>query len=805
MKLSYRYLKSVVPWDIDLETIQEGFKILGLEVEDLQKRDRVRGSVFGKITEIRQATEKLHIAKIEIAPGKTIEVVINSDRVKPGQIYPVAIHGTRIGDVTVEPRNIRGFASEGAILSAQDFGVDPEILPQAEREGPWQMPDDTPLFTDPAESLWLSDSILDIKITPNHPEWLSLRGLLHEVAAILWRKTGKIHEVPSLETSKNISAENTCLEFRVDIEDYEDCQRYIGMLANVSVAPSGFETRRKLLASGTRPINNVVDASNLSMYEDGQPTHAFDADKIKSGVVRVARTKAPMKFKTLDDKERDLPVGTLMIWDGEKPVGIAGIMGGQDSEVTSATKRIFLESANFNPLLIAKSSSILGIRSEASTRFEKGADVEVAEDTAWKVISMIGTSGCAPVESYNKKERRQVQVRVKRMKKILGFDLDSEKIKEGLGTLGIDIKVGDPLLATIPGFRDNDLRDEIDLIEEAIRVIGYDTIPTTFPIIEEKIVTETPIFLLERRLKKILSGMGLYECVSKPMTCEDELKLMKLETLVPNAPKVLNPMTTDSTIMRPVCELGVLAASSYNARQGNSTMALFEVGSQFGPECRRLVMIMTGKRPSGWDSQLKAKETEGKKDNIENYDFFDLKGSLEALFDLLCVCGVSYRPLNKPHPHLHQYRQAEIAISGNPIGYIGQLDPEVNERLQVATPITIANINIENLLPHVPEVIVAKPVPRFPMVLRDIAVLAPETVPCSQIESTIKDHAGNNLSSIRLFDQFVGGFAREGKRSLAFSLSFYDPEGTLLGSQIDAIIEKIDLALEKIGASVRKA
>ncbi|MBP7732284.1 MAG: phenylalanine--tRNA ligase subunit beta [Caldisericia bacterium] len=788
MRISKRYIESIINWGLSFDQISEGFKILGIEVEAVYTRDRVKGAVIARIESLEKATEKLSLATVSIAKDKTVKVITNSKTVKPGDIVNVCLPGGKVGDKDVVKATIQGFESEGVMLSINDFGLDPEIMPSNEREGVWILPGDSPFFTDPTDSLWLSDTILELKITPNHPEWLSVRGLLREIALTAWRLNGKIVDVPTLEL--NVEYKDGNCPIKLEIENPEDCPRYVGVYAEVSVRPSSFDMRKKLLAAGLRPVNNVVDATNLAMYEDGIPTHAFDADKIKSGIVRVARTKTQTTFETLDGQKRDLPVGTLMICDGDKPVGIAGIMGGAESEVSDSTTKIFLESAYFNPLLIAKTSMMLDLRSEASSRFEKGADWEWSQKTAGKVMNLAGLKPQKPVEAFAKIERRVVEVRTSRMKQILGFDLPQKKIKEGLEILGLKVTDGDPFKVEIPGNRHTDLKKEIDIIEEAVRAVGYDTIPTTFPVITERTMRETDLFVTERTVKRILSGIGLMECVSKMLTSPEELELLGMKDWIDKAPKILNPMTTDSTLMRPLAETGLVNICAYNIRQRNMDLGLFEVGSQYGPEVRKLTILLTGKRVTGWTGSAE-------------YDFFDLKGIIESLLDEMLIGDVCYESSNISY--LHPYRQAKLTVGSTELGYFGQLHPEISTKLDVPTPVFIASVDLDTLTKMRPANIEAKPTPVYPMVLRDIAILAPSSMSNAELEKAIKDSGGKYLTKVSLFDQYVGDFAKENKRSMAYSLTFYNDQGSLAGAQVDEAVTNIAKALESRGANLRSS
>lgn len=803
MIISLNYLRSLIPGLPSEEAIEEGFKIMGLEVEETIKRNRVHGARIVKVEKVDLVSDKLRIAFLDDGKGNTKKIVTNSDKVQADSVVAVALPGARIGDVTVEERSIRGANSEGVILSAADFGVDTEILPQSEREGAWILPDDSPVNTDPADSMWLNDTIFNIKVTPNHPEWLSIKGLLREIAVIIWRDTGKAIEVPSLSLTPKNASGKTNANFKLQIDNLEDCPWYVGVEANVEVKPSGFEMRKRLLAAGLRPINNVVDASNLAMYEDGQPTHAFDADKLTSAIVKVARTMAPMKFTTLDGAERELPVGAMMIWGGDKPIAIAGIMGGTDTEVSALTKRIFLESAFFNPMTVAKTSSKLGLRTEASARFEKGVSTEQAMETAGKVMGLIGANPLQPIEVKADIKRRTIELRPERIRRILGFDIDLKKGLKGLEILGIKCIDGNPIKCEIPGPRDNDLKAEIDLIEEIIRVIGYDTIPTTFPSIVEKNFRDEPGFAFERRIKRITTGLGFMECVTRAMTNPEQMKSYMLDSMLEKAPKLLNPMTSDCTHMRPAAEIGVIEVASYNLRQRFLDLNLFEICSQFGPETRSLTIVMTGKKPNSWDNKIIKKEPHNKQIESSAIDFYDMKGAIETLLVSLSASLPQFK--ESKLPHLHPFRQAVVLLDDKPVGYFGQMHPDAAKNIDAPNPVFVANLSIPDLLFFAPEVVKNAKYSKFPAVLRDIAVLCKDDQMYHKIFEVIRQNGGENLTGIELFDQYVGEFAQHNKKSLAFSLSFSDKEGTLVGEDIDKVIAEIEKALENIGASIRKA
>ncbi len=790
--ISLNLLRSYTGWDLTDKEIIDGFIRLGIEVEEVTHRDNIEGTRIGIIREITPITEKLNLTKTEVGEGDVREIVTNSKTVKVGDKVIAALPGGRVGDLQVGERKLQGTMSYGVFLGAKETGVPLEILPAEERDGVWILPKDAPEFTDPAESLWLKDIILDASLTPNHPEWQGLEGLIRELAIVLWWKTGEIPEVPKFEAPKLTFTGKTSDKMAIEIDDKDGCIKYTGIYAQIdSVKPSGFDARKKLLASFMRPINNVVDASNLMMYFTNQPTHAFDADKIKSHKIKVSSTKSETEFVTLDKVTHKLPKDTLMICDDEIPIGIAGIMGGLDSEVSNDTKNILLESACFSNTKIAQTVSLTGIRTDASSRFDKGADPETTERTAYLVLEMIGGTPSEPLTIGNDVERNKLTLRSSRMQKILGYLPKIDDVKKGFSLLGLNCTGDNDLGIDIPGFRRVDLSAEIDLIEEAVRVTGYDNVPATLPLIKLNMMHEKPEFDFERRLRRITAGIGFNECVTLTFTNEDELKKFQLESKLDLAPKISNPMTADATMLRPTGEIGLINTAAGNIRQGNHDLKLFEIGSQFGPETRTLMILLHGKNGTFWDKES------------NTYDFFDMKGIIHTLLSQLSISNFIAIESND-NPHLHPERQAKITADKETIGYFGELHPDISDTFDFPDKVQIANIDIPRLMNVLPEKIKFVQTPKFPPVYRDISMLCPESISSSEIEKRIMESCDEKLSSVRLFDLFVSDENKEkGIKSLAYSLVFVDKSGTIKGEEIDSQIEKVILNLKEIGAIVR--
>lgn len=789
--ISLNLIRSIVPWVLTDNEIIDGFIALGVEIEDVVNRNEIEGARIGIIRDMKPATKNLQLTKTEVEDGKIVDVITNSKTVKVGDKVIVVPPGGRVGNINVTDRTIQGITSQGVFLSSKDCGINPELLPTDEREGVWILPQDAPEFTDPNVSMWLKDTLLEESITPNHPEWQGLEGLIRELAIVQWWKAGVVPEVPRFNMP-NIEYDGTTEgQINIVIEDKSDCPRYTGVIANIDkVKPSGFKIRKYLLASNIRPVNNVVDVTNLTMYYTNQPTHAFDLDKITSNTIKVANTKSQGKFTTLDDTIHDLPVGTLMICDGDKPIAIAGVMGGKDSEIDESTKRIFLESACFSNKSIARTASVTGIRTDASSRFDKGSDIETTERTALMVMDFLGVPCAKPFTVGTNFKRSILTLRSSRMKKVLGYSLDLEKVQTGFSILGIKCNGDENMSVEIPGCRSVDLSTEIDLIEEAVRVTGYDNVPATLPKIKLTMMDEQPEFSYEQRLKRVSAGIGFNECKTLTFTSERELRIHLLDTMIDHSPKIANPMTTDSTMMRPLAELGLISVAVRNLKQGNENIGLFEVGSQFEPERRRLSLLLTGCVDRFWDS------------NGRNADFFDMKGRTFEILRQLNIRDFLFKLSS--YPHLHPYRQVDIFSGRTKIGYLGELHPDVHSNLDLSARIQVANLDINSLRMATPEIIKSKPVPTYPSVLRDISLLSPISVECEQIEMIINDSCDYKLSDIRLFDVFTSKeYTDKGKRSLAFSLVFNDPEGTLRGSDIDSQIEVLSINLEKIGVQLR--
>ncbi len=789
--ISLNLLRSMVPWKLTNQEIIDGFIRLGIEVEEVTNRNNIEGTRIGIIREISPVTEKLNLTKTEVEKGRILDIVTNSKTVKVGDKIIAASPGGRIGDLKVTERKLQGTLSQGVFLGAKECGIPLELLPADERDGVWILPEDAPEFTDPAESLWLKDTILDESITPNHPEWQGLEGIIRELGIVWWWKSGEAPKIPRLETPKIPFVGDSSESMKLEIDTESGCQIYTGVFADIpQVKPSGFEMRKKLLASNIRAINNIVDATNLAMYFTNQPTHAFDADKLKTRVIKVSQTTSKTKFKTLDEVEHDLPVGTLMIRDGDKPVAIAGIMGGLDTEVDTNTKRIFLESACFDYMQIAETVSKTGIRTDASARFDKGSDFETTERTAMIVMDFLGINCAKPMTVGRDTKRSKVALRSTRMKQILGYLPKIDQVKTGFSLLGLNCEGDADITVEIPGYRMVDISAEIDLIEEAVRVTGYDQVPSTLPSVKLSMMNELPEFGFERRLRRIVAGSGLNECVTMTFTCEKELTKMNLLTKLDDAPKISNPMTADATMLRPISEIGLILTAARNIRQGNNDLKLFEIGSQFGPETRRLSLLLFGSSGISWDRETK------------KYDFYDIKGLIQSILNQLNVA--KYKIEASAHPNLHPYRQVNITIDGNIVGYFGELHPDVCDEYDIPGRVQVGNIDIEKLRKSVPSIVEVKPIPKYPAILRDISILSPNSITCSEIEEIISKSCDERLSKINLFDQFISDEFREKNiRSLAFSLIFSDLSGTMKGEEIDKQIETITKNLEQIGAKVR--
>jgi phenylalanyl-tRNA synthetase beta chain len=812
MNVSYNWLKEYVDFDLTPHELARELTLLGVKIETTRKVNAgAEGLVIGRVSGILRhpAAARLRVATVEIGGGRTLTIVTGADNVDATNVVPVAPPGSRLpGGRLLETAQVRGQLSEGMLCSLTEMLTGSG---HAEGEGVLILPDDAPVGEDAATYLGLNDHVLELDLTPNYASHcLSMLGVAREVAAL----TGGEARLPAvpLRIGRPSAPEIAGLT-SVEIADVERCPRYAAMmLTGVRVGPSPLWLQMRLLVLGIRPHNNVVDVTNLVMLETGQPLHAFDYDRLAGYRIIVRRAREGERLVTLDGKDRALAPDTLVIADAEKPVGIAGVMGGQNTEVSGSTRTIVLESAFFAGLGIRRIAARLALHTDASARFSKGLD---PNGNAWacrRAIALMEAIGAGtPVEGIINAGRpefppRTAGLRLSRLNSLLGTRLTMEQVSGYLGRLGLEVRQVDQglLEVTIPPRRP-DLDEEIDLVEEVARLHGYNRIPVTLPKGKVTAARRNREERLTLAIKSLLAGAGYHEALTYSWNHPDALSRLGFGADAPERRQIaiMNPMAEDQRLLRTTLLPGMVAAVGYNVARRVKDVRLFEIARVFIPkalpltelpdEPLRLGIAAVGEtRPKAWGSAA------------EVADFFALSGVVAAVLRAMGLDG--WRLEAASHPSLHPGRSARVVLAdGEDAGYLGEMHPVVAERHGLTDRTFVAELDFGALLARSRPQVRFEPVPRHPSSSRDLAFVVGKDVPQDRLASTMRTAGGELLADLRLFDLYEGAPAvRAGYRSLAYTLVYRAPDRTLTEDEVSAAHDRVRQAVAReYGAELR--
>ena len=793
MKAPINWLKQYVDIDAPAAELAHRLTMAGVEVSAIETVGGWDNIAVGEVVnkEPHPQADRLKLVTVETGSGRQT-VVCGAPNVSIGQKVAFARLGAELIDpdsgerVKLKKAKIRGVTSEGMICSERELGISERhegimVLPPSATTG-------TPLND------YLGDTILDLEITPNRADLLSVIGIAREVAAL----TGKAMKLP--DTKYDEAGESIEKKASVEIRDPDLCPRYCAsVITDVKIRPSPSWLEQRLIASGMRPINNIVDVTNYVMLEYGQPLHSFDYDKIADRKITVRRAKNET-MSTLDGEPRQLSNNMLVIADSTGAVAVAGIMGGAASEVTETTTSILLESANFNPTSIRRTSSAFKLRSEASLRFEKGLSPELpmaALKRATQLIAELSGGKVAKgiIDVYpGKSETRAIKLTASKVARVLGMNITIDRVMAVLKSLGFQCEQQGPdlLLVTVPYWR-MDVALAEDLTEEIARIIGYDEIPTTLPSGTLPAHKPDQGRMLRETIRDILAGCGMQEAITYSLTSQDLLKKVADQA---NSLKVANPITVEQEHLRTTLRPGLLQTLANNERYGEESISLFEVGKIYLPkdndlpyEKDMLAGVLCGTR-SGlfW---------KGESDRL---DFFDAKGIVETLLDRLGVVA-SFEPAEDKL--LIPGRCATIQVSGTSIGVVGEVHPRFTERFNIKSPsVCLFEIDLEKLLLATFAPRKYRTLSKFPATTRDIALVVNADVPSKGIRDIIE---GSPLVvKVTLFDVYTGQQIQRGKKSLAFRIAYQSPERTLTDEEVDKAQQQIIERLAKqFGATLR--
>jgi len=781
MLVSYLWLKELVDFDLTPESLAVALTDLGLETSIADdRRGWYENVVTGRVVETatHPNADKLKLCKVHAGSG-TKSIVCGAVNVAEGQAVAVALVGAKLpGGVTIERRKVRGELSEGMMVS------EAELMLSGDHDGILTLDDNPPPGEKFGERYEVCDTILEVDLTPNRGDCLSMIGIARETAAV----TGSRLNMPDASFNED-GSDNSSNHIKVEIKAPDLCPRYSGrMIVGLSPGPSPFWMRRRLSSVGLRSINNLVDVTNYVLIETGHPLHAFDHSMISGSRIIVRRAKAGERFVTLDSRTHTLDNDNLVIADAAKPVALAGVMGGENSEVTGSTTDVMLEAAFFDPASIRRTSKGLGIKSESSFRFERGTDVEgmiYAQDRATKLMAELGGGRALKgrVDAYPAPvERKKISLRYKRADKILGVDTPPDRAKEILARLGMNIADQDDLSVTVmaPQFR-FDIEREIDLVEEIARFVGYNNVVSAIPEVPANTSGVGPELESRRSLRRHLISLGMMEGLRASFVSEADLDKLRLRADDPlrNLVKIDNPLSSDWTHLRSSLLPGMLSAT------GSGDIMIFEIGVVFSdagdqpPNEKRCVagIVSESMDPGLWSGRA------GKR------DIFHAKGIVESAMASLGFKNCLYRLSS--HPFYYPKRQGDVIAGDAVLGHFGQIHPETLESYNIPQEIFAFELDLGKTASLPVPVAKHSPLSRIPSVKRDLAVLVKDDITSEQLEKSIFRHGGGKTREAVLFDVYSGEKIGPGLKSVAFSLEFRDDEKTMTDDQANAVFDRI--------------
>ncbi|KXH87254.1 phenylalanine--tRNA ligase subunit beta [Sporosarcina sp. HYO08] len=787
--------------NIAVEELAEKITRAGIEVDAIIDRSHgMTNVVVGYVKECVKHPEadKLSICQVDVGE-ETTQIICGAPNVAEGQKVIVARPGAVLpGNFKIKKAKLRGEESNGMICSLQELAIEGKLVPKAYAEGIYVLPDSAIPGEDALPLLGLDDQVLEFDLTPNRSDALSMLGVAYEVGAIL--SQGIV--LPEVSYTESAERAEDVLKLRVDA--IEDNPMYVAkVVKNVKVAESPLWLQNYLMAAGVRPHNNVVDITNFVLMEYGQPLHAFDYDRLETEEIVVRRAEEGEKITTLDEAERTLKGHNLVITNGQEPVAVAGVMGGLNSEVHDGTTTVVIESAYFAPASVRQTSKELGLRSDASTRFEKGVDPErvaqAAERAAQLMAELAGgevLAGSVVIDELDKTPAR-ITVSPDTINNRLGMKISLEDMLSILDRLQIPTEAVSGKLVIDAPTRRQDLRIEEDIIEEIARLYGYDEIPMTLPVGESTPGGLTPYQAKRRTVRAFLEGAGLYQALTYSLTSKEHAQQYALET----APvtELLMPMSEERSVLRQSLIPHLLEAATYNVARRIESVALYETGSVFlgleedglPKEVEHVAAVLTGK----WVDH--AWQGESKK-----VDFFVMKGIVEGMMDSIGqLDGLSFE--QAVVEGMHPGRTAKILLNGEEIGLIGQIHPTEQKKRDLKETY-IMEINLQKVLQTEVDEVLYTQVPRFPSMSRDIALVVASETSAGTLQAIIRNAGGKLLKDVRLFDLYEGANVEEGKKSLAFSLTYFDPERTLTDEEVVKAHDKVLKALtDEAGAVLR--
>lgn len=814
MKASLQWMNEYVPLDLNrpAQELADELTQAGIPVEEVLSMDPGLKKIYtGKIVEITKHpdADKLQVCQVQCLSedGEEItkQIVTAATNVAVGQIVPVAYHKSRLADGTeIKKGKLRGVVSEGMFCSVAEFGISSDLVRPEEAQGIYIFPEGTPIGLDIKEALMLDDTVYEFELTANRADCFSMVGLSREFG-IMTNQKALFPVIMVNENGESIEGKAS-----VAIEAHDLCTRFTSRLVtNVTIEPSPLWMQNRLRNSGIRPINNVVDVTNYVMLELGQPMHAYDYDCVADHTLIARRAKAGETLTTLDGNERELNESMLIIADTKGPIGVAGVMGGLTSEVTDKTTNVLFEAAVFNGPSIRRTSKALGMRSEASGRFERGVNhkyTAYAIDRAAQLLQQICPSckvSVGVIDVYPEPvEQRTVTFTAEQINDYLGTSIEKDRMVDILTKLEFDItESGDTIEALVPTWRD-DVTGMPDIAEEVARIVSYDNIAPTIPVAILSSGGMTPKKALTKEVTHYLAHAGLSQIITFSFMHKDGLTNMMLPegdsryTAIP----ILNPISEEFPYMRTTLVPAVIEAAKRNIAQQNKDLWLFETANVYEPKALPLTEV-PHERPMACGIMM-GKVTEAAWNQAQrDTDFYDVKGVVDGLLAKLGLTQYDIQPSSESY--YHPGVSAHYTVNGVTIANYGELHPQVVKNFDLSGKVYMFEIDLEAVLSITVPPFRYQSFSKFPGTSRDLAIVAPVSVTSGEIVALIKEHGGEYLESVSIFDVYEGEHIEAGYRSLAYNLQFRSMEGTLNDEDIDGAIQAIIDALATKNCKLR--
>ncbi|HBI3466518.1 TPA: phenylalanine--tRNA ligase subunit beta [Staphylococcus aureus] len=800
MLISNEWLKEYVTIDDSVSDLAERITRTGIEVDDLIDYTKdIKNLVVGfvKSKEKHPDADKLNVCQVDIGEDEPVQIVCGAPNVDAGQYVIVAKVGGRLpGGIKIKRAKLRGERSEGMICSLQEIGISSNYIPKSFESGIYVFSESQVPGTDALQALYLDDQVMEFDLTPNRADALSMIGTAYEVAALYNTKMTKP------ETTSNELELSANDELTVTIENEDKVPYYSARVVHdVTIEPSPIWMQARLIKAGIRPINNVVDISNYVLLEYGQPLHMFDQDAIGSQQIVVRQANEGEKMTTLDDTERELLTSDIVITNGQTPIALAGVMGGDFSEVKEQTSNIVIEGAIFDPVSIRHTSRRLNLRSESSSRFEKGIATEFVDEAVDRACYLLQTyaNGKVLKDRVSSGELgafiTPIDITADKINRTIGFDLSQNDIVTIFNQLGFDTEINDDVITVLVPSRRKDITIKEDLIEEVARIYGYDDIPSTLLVFDKVTSGQlTDRQYKTRMVKEVLEGAGLDQAITYSLVSKEDATAFSMQQR--QTIDLLMPMSEAHASLRQSLLPHLIEAASYNVARKNKDVKLFEIGNVFfangegelPDQVEYLSGILTG--------DYVVNQWQGKKETV---DFYLAKGVVDRVSEKLNL-EFSYRRADIDG--LHPGRTAEILLENKVVGFIGELHPTLAADNDLKRTY-VFELNFDALMAVSVGYINYQPIPRFPGMSRDIALEVDQNIPAADLLSTIHAHGGNILKDTLVFDVYQGEHLEKGKKSIAIRLNYLDTEETLTDERVSKVQAEIEAALIEQGAVIR--